>query len=155
MSTCFIHEDRLNRVEILPVTYGKLFPGVQRPWRPNPDKTFGYPSFDRLKRELANRGFAFFELVNTGYAAHEEGLKHTCAFELDRAYFFCQFSNNDVKKLFADDIRPRYAHQIPGELIETLLWLGKDFGLCLNDHDLEESFDLTDRHAIQAYITET
>lgn len=142
-------------MEILPITHPELFPGVQKQLQADSARTSGYPSFDRLNGELVSRGFAFYEHVKTGYSSYEERLKHTCAFELDRAYIYCQFTNNEVLKLFAEDIRPRHSHQIPEELIETLLWLGKEFGLCINDRDLYESFDLTDRLVIQTYIVDT
>ncbi|MBC7413093.1 MAG: hypothetical protein H7331_11655 [Bacteroidia bacterium] len=107
-----------------------------------------------LNSLLLNLGLERIEKVYDGYSSFKEICKNTIAYKFDEAEIFVTIENDYIKDLFMTGFRFHENEAIKNKLEEVLYNIGTEFHLILNDWNLAEIIDLTDRKEIKKNLNE-
>ncbi len=99
-------------------------------------------------------GFQKVDKVYSGYGSHKVESSNTSGFKLDSSAVFCDFKNDIVENIWIDGFRFNKHSDHQKQLINVLYVLGEKWNLILNDWDLTETIDLSNRKLIQEYTSE-
>jgi hypothetical protein len=92
--------------------------------------------------------------VYTGYSNYKERCDDMFAYQFDSAQIFVVIDEKYVKDLFVTGFRFFEDETIKNKLEEVLFEIGAKYRLILNDWDLTEVVDLSDKIEIRKYLNE-
>ncbi|BCY29331.1 hypothetical protein [Flavobacterium okayamense] len=107
-----------------------------------------------LELFLIDLGLFKIENVFTGYGSHKEKCKNTVAYKFERIEIFVTSKNDYVNDFFITGNRFQNDDVIKNKLEDILFKIGIKYNLVLNDWDITEVINLSDKHEIKKYINE-
>lgn len=103
---------------------------------------------------LINLGMQKIEKVYSGYSTYKEKCKNAIAYKFDQSEIFIFTENNFIKDFFVNRFRLNENQLVKNKLEEILFTIGQKYDLILNDWDITEVIDLSDRRRIQKYLND-
>lgn len=107
-----------------------------------------------LNSIMLNLHLEKIEKVYTGYSSYSEICENTIAYKFDDAEIFVITEKDFVKDFFITGFRLHKNEEIKSKLEEILYRIGTEYNLILNDWNLTEIIDLSDRKEIKKYLNE-
>lgn len=107
-----------------------------------------------LNSILLNLELKKIEKVYSGYSSFREICENTIAYKFDDAEIFVTTENDFVKDFFITGFRFYKNEEIKIKLEEILHKIGTEYSLILNDWDLAEIIDLSNKKEIKKYLNE-
>lgn len=99
-------------------------------------------------------GFQKADKVYIGYGSDKEVGLNTLGFKLESSAVFCDVKNDTVENIWIDGFRYNKHSAYKEQLINVLFALGEKWNLILNDWDLTETIDISNKKSIEEYISE-
>ncbi len=111
-------------------------------------------SLTELDLLLINLGMQKIEKVYSGYSTYKEKCTNAIAYKFDQSEIFVFTENNFIKDFFVNRFRFNENQLVKNKLEEILFSIGQKYDLILNDWDITEVIDLSDRKQIQKYLND-
>lgn len=107
-----------------------------------------------LEHFLLDLGLSKINNVYTGYGSYKEKCKDTVAYVFDKIMIFVISKNEFVNDFFITGNRFHNDEDIKRKIEDVLYKIGIEYNLVLNDWDITEVINLSDKHEIKKYINE-